>query len=149
QRAPRIAHPLVDSRIERQTLGDRVQLLERGPVRLGDLERALADHALPLSSVRHADTNSVTRIDALTGEGETPRIPFGRQGLGRTGGKRGEAGARLGLRRDAGHSPPLPEDWSGKRDLNPRPRPWQGRALPLSYSRVTRRILTGPSRTVK
>src|SRR5256712_4556762 len=28
-------------------------------------------------------------------------------------------------------------DWSGKRDSNPRPRPWQGRALPLSYSRAT------------
>ncbi len=26
-------------------------------------------------------------------------------------------------------------DWSGKRDLNPRLRPWQGRTLPLSYSR--------------
>ena len=25
--------------------------------------------------------------------------------------------------------------WSGKRDLNPRPSPWQGDALPLSYSR--------------
>src|SRR5262249_33490352 len=25
--------------------------------------------------------------------------------------------------------------WSGKRDLNPRPQPWQGCALPLSYSR--------------
>lgn len=24
---------------------------------------------------------------------------------------------------------------SGKRDLNPRPSPWQGDALPLSYSR--------------
>src|SRR5216117_963893 len=29
------------------------------------------------------------------------------------------------------------ENWSGKRDSNPRPRPWQGRALPLSYSRAT------------
>src|SRR2546421_8497218 len=29
------------------------------------------------------------------------------------------------------------ETWSGKRDSNPRPRPWQGRALPLSYSRVS------------
>jgi hypothetical protein len=28
--------------------------------------------------------------------------------------------------------------WSGKRDLNPRPSPWQGDALPLSYSRVSR-----------
>jgi hypothetical protein len=28
-----------------------------------------------------------------------------------------------------------PEYWSGKRDLNPRPSPWQGDALPLSYSR--------------
>jgi hypothetical protein len=27
------------------------------------------------------------------------------------------------------------ENWSGKRDLNPRPSPWQGDALPLSYSR--------------
>jgi hypothetical protein len=26
-------------------------------------------------------------------------------------------------------------DWSGRRDSNPRPRPWQGRALPLSYAR--------------
>ena len=25
--------------------------------------------------------------------------------------------------------------WSGKRDLNSRLRPWQGRTLPLSYSR--------------
>ncbi len=25
--------------------------------------------------------------------------------------------------------------WSGKRDSNPRLRPWQGRTLPLSYSR--------------
>src|SRR3954452_5612752 len=27
-------------------------------------------------------------------------------------------------------------DWSGRRDSNPRPRPWQGRALPLSYTRI-------------
>ncbi len=27
--------------------------------------------------------------------------------------------------------------WSGKRELNPRLRPWQGRTLPLSYSRST------------
>ena len=27
------------------------------------------------------------------------------------------------------------EEWSGKRDSNPRLRPWQGRTLPLSYSR--------------
>lgn len=30
----------------------------------------------------------------------------------------------------------LNQIWSGKRDLNPRPPPWQGDALPLSYSRV-------------
>src|ERR1700688_3937608 len=28
--------------------------------------------------------------------------------------------------------------WSGRRDLNPRLRPWQGRTLPLSYSRSVR-----------
>ena len=27
------------------------------------------------------------------------------------------------------------QNWSGKRDSNPRLRPWQGRTLPLSYSR--------------
>ena len=26
--------------------------------------------------------------------------------------------------------------WSGRRGSNPRPRPWQGRALPLSYTRI-------------
>jgi hypothetical protein len=29
----------------------------------------------------------------------------------------------------------LKKTWSGRRDLNPRLRPWQGRTLPLSYSR--------------
>lgn len=29
----------------------------------------------------------------------------------------------------------LEKNWSGKGDLNPRPSPWQGDALPLSYSR--------------
>ena len=33
------------------------------------------------------------------------------------------------------------KNWSGKRDLNPRLRPWQGRTLPLSYSRFEIRIL--------
>jgi hypothetical protein len=27
-------------------------------------------------------------------------------------------------------------EWSGRRDLNSRPSPWQGDALPLSYSRL-------------
>ena len=31
--------------------------------------------------------------------------------------------------------------WSGRRDLNPRLRPWQGRTLPLSYSRSTKEII--------
>src|SRR5580658_4004834 len=30
----------------------------------------------------------------------------------------------------------LGTEWSGRRDLNPRPLPWQGNALPLSYSRL-------------
>ncbi len=30
---------------------------------------------------------------------------------------------------------PLSENWSGRRDSNPRPQPWQGCALPLSYAR--------------
>jgi hypothetical protein len=29
------------------------------------------------------------------------------------------------------------QDWSGRRDLNSRPSPWQGDALPLSYSRFS------------
>src|SRR5438128_583566 len=31
--------------------------------------------------------------------------------------------------------PPPIQNWSGKRDSNPRLRPWQGRTLPLRYSR--------------
>ena len=34
-----------------------------------------------------------------------------------------------------------PNRWSGRRDLNPRLRPWQGRTLPLSYSRSTATII--------
>ena len=37
---------------------------------------------------------------------------------------------KMGLRRGDPH-----DYWSGRRDLNPRLRPWQGRTLPLSYSR--------------
>ena len=33
----------------------------------------------------------------------------------------------------------LRANWSGRRDSNPRPRPWQGRALPLSYTRIRRK----------
>ena len=45
-----------------------------------------------------------------------------------------------GMRRDCRPREGCWEDvttwkWSGKRDLNPRPSPWQGDALPLSYSR--------------
>ena len=36
-------------------------------------------------------------------------------------------------------------NWSGRRDSNPRPQPWQGYALPLSYARVlaSARVLGG------
>ncbi len=34
------------------------------------------------------------------------------------------------------------ELWSGRRDLNPRLRPWQGRTLPLSYSRSANLIIS-------
>ena len=41
---------------------------------------------------------------------------------------------------DAGRKAPVTgaveKPWSGRRDLNPRLRPWQGRTLPLSYSRA-------------
>src|SRR5437660_2314058 len=30
--------------------------------------------------------------------------------------------------------------WSGRRDLNSRPSPWQGDALPLSYSRLSKKF---------
>src|SRR5256714_11287572 len=30
--------------------------------------------------------------------------------------------------------------WSGRRDLNSRPSPWQGDALPLSYSRFSKKF---------
>jgi hypothetical protein len=36
--------------------------------------------------------------------------------------------------------------WSGRRDSNPRPQPWQGCALPLSYARPLRTTTVSPSR---
>jgi hypothetical protein len=47
----------------------------------------------------------------------------------------------LSLRRAIGYKPftvLLSEGQSGRRDLNPRPSPWQGDAPPLSYSRIDR-----------
>ena len=46
---------------------------------------------------------------------------------------------RKGRQKAACHrsgSLPLKKIWSGRRGSNPRPRPWQGRALPLSYTRI-------------
>jgi hypothetical protein len=39
------------------------------------------------------------------------------------------------VRRVQDQSPTTSKKWSGKRDSNPRLRPWQGRTLPLIYSR--------------
>ncbi|MEA2514083.1 MAG: hypothetical protein QOJ59_3570 [Thermomicrobiales bacterium] len=41
--------------------------------------------------------------------------------------------------------PVLPERiaWSGRRDSNPRPSPWQGDALPLSHFRIAARRIVG------
>src|SRR5207253_11114362 len=38
-----------------------------------------------------------------------------------------------------------PNRWSGRRELNPRLRPWQGRTLPLSYSRSAAPIINEAS----
>src|SRR4051794_8136792 len=37
----------------------------------------------------------------------------------------------------------LLRNWSGRWDSNPRPQPWQGCALPLSYARLTCRARPG------
>ena len=42
------------------------------------------------------------------------------------------------------HGPSGAGMWSGKRDSNPRPQPWQGCALPLSYSRPAGEEPIGP-----
>jgi hypothetical protein len=39
-------------------------------------------------------------------------------------------------------------NWSGRRDSNPRPRPWQGRALPLSYTRIRWAAAVSPPQAV-
>jgi hypothetical protein len=52
---------------------------------------------------------------------------------------------RSGARRRA-HRARRYQYWSGKRDSNPRLRPWQGRTLPLSYSRLPEAVIV-PHRT--
>ena len=61
------------------------------------------------------------------GRGATAKVAAPRNASARRAGplKSGAGRAEFDSRRS----------WSGKRDLNPRLRPWQGRALPLSYSR--------------
>ncbi len=41
---------------------------------------------------------------------------------------------------EPGEKPKSLKNWSGKGDLNPRPSPWQGDALPLSYSRSRKSV---------
>src|SRR5215831_2155047 len=55
-------------------------------------------------------------------------------------GTRRTSRARGGPQRQYGplSGPGNATNWSGRRDSNPRPRPWQGRALPLSYTRIRR-----------
>ena len=36
---------------------------------------------------------------------------------------------------------PTFQNWSGRRELNPRPKRWQRFALPLSYSRLAKKLL--------
>ena len=45
------------------------------------------------------------------------------------------SGPHVAERACPGGRGPRSKQWSGKRDSNPRLRPWQGRTLPLSYSR--------------
>src|SRR5690606_26970188 len=66
---------------------------------------------------------------------QTSALPLG-DGALRTRVRKEEAGEpRLPIRTRGPGVRNLRERWSGKRDSNPRLRPWQGRTLPLSYSR--------------
>jgi hypothetical protein len=67
------------------------------------------------------------------------RSVFTNAGTGPRSNKRaqrsGPFGPHVAKRAGAGRGAPATNEWSGKRDSNPRLRPWQGRTLPLSYSR--------------
>src|SRR5580700_3164705 len=66
---------------------------------------------------------------------QTSPLPLGYRALSNTLAFRAE---KVYLRGNAGSREKL---WSGRRDLNPRLRPWQGRTLPLSYSRSASSII--------
>ena len=61
-----------------------------------------------------------------------------RSNQGRTGSHRGTKNDKAAKRRPVIDPVVCHERkiWSGRRGSNPRPRPWQGRALPLSYTRI-------------
>ena len=92
--------------------------------------RLFAVGARPAANRRCASTSS--RSTRRTGDQHPPRPRRVRR--------------RRALRAD-GRARTRPEpSWSGKRDSNPRLRPWQGRTLPLSYSRPaeTEFYVSGP-----
>ncbi len=75
---------------------------------------------------------------------QTLALPLGYVAFGELHRLRGGLRWRIEARNLPSDSKEQVENWSGKRDLNPRPQPWQGCALPLSYSRSRlRRILRG------
>jgi hypothetical protein len=112
------------------------------------LPQTLAHRALQRSRVNcETGTAASSRLPLEAGP---PGAPLGADSLEK---RLHQLGRKLRGPAPAGAEPvwwgPLRSIWSGKRDLNPRPQPWQGCALPLSYSRSTPAILAKAPTAVK
>jgi hypothetical protein len=115
-------------------VGYRVRLRANQPRRANYLR----SERLPLKAWRRG-SGSNRRIKVL----QTSPLPLGYRALATCAagleGLRKERPEPASANLDAGQIAAVmetePAIWSGRRDLNPRPSPWQGDALPLSYSR--------------
>src|SRR5579863_4071907 len=111
-----------------------------GRIEAGEIKRRRGNNLRKLKNatrkVWRRGSESNRRVKVL----QTSPLPLGYRApapyVSVPGEKSPPAESKLGLKRN----------WSGRRGSNPRHRPWQGRALPLSYSRSTQKLyrICGP-----
>ncbi len=133
----------------------RIRRLKGAPLRAGESSITTAPVRLCGAPPHFLPSRKAPPLPAKAPPSPAPRAPFlgwafpggvasgSPPAVGRRGRGRLVAGCAAVLARFAAGAPPSPTSqswsgthWSGRRDSNPRPSPWQGDALPLRHFRV-------------